>query len=120
MQEILREWKTAHSAITESLLQDETITGARIEELMNENPPSPELADLSDWNVSLLSWLSFHSSSLALRYRSIHANGLLPYVLTIVDLLKICLQEPLEIRAFQKRSAKQAYVRQNIPAESLA
>ena len=54
MQEILREWKGAHAAITESLLQEETITGARIEQLMAEHPPTPELADLSDWAVSSL------------------------------------------------------------------
>ena len=53
MQEILRQWKAAHAAITESLLREETITGPRIEQLMDENPPAPELADLSDWTVQL-------------------------------------------------------------------
>ena len=51
VQEVLREWKAAHAAITESLLQEETITGAKLEQLMDENPPTPGLADLSDWTV---------------------------------------------------------------------
>ena len=59
-QDILREWKAAHAAIVDSLLEDETISGARLEQLMDAHPPDPSLVDVSDWNVrhSLLSSLS--------------------------------------------------------------
>ena len=50
-QDILREWKAAHAAITESLLEEETISGAKIEELMDANPAEPQLMDISDWQV---------------------------------------------------------------------
>lgn len=58
------------------LLEDETISGAKIEQLMDAHPPDPQLIDVSDWTVRRLLNLS-HSenmSSLPCRLKSLSCD----------------------------------------------
>jgi len=41
LQEVLRNWKEAHSAITDLLLEKDTVTGSEIEKIMATHPAVP-------------------------------------------------------------------------------
>ena len=41
LQEILRDWKQAHTAITDLLLEKDTVSGSEIEHLMAKYPGAP-------------------------------------------------------------------------------
>jgi len=61
LQDILREWKQAHSALTDLLLEKDTVTGSEIENIMATHPAAPsqmeaepQVREVQAWVVSVL------------------------------------------------------------------
>jgi hypothetical protein len=51
LQEVLREWKQAHTVITDLLLQKDTVTGSEIVNIMATHPAVP-VQDSAEYQVS--------------------------------------------------------------------